>query len=483
MAPILRKHRTVRGRRRSDAVEDLEQSNALRHKGLADQAGTAAISALRTLARLQPQEPELRFDALEACARAHCSSASLATASRCSTRMGFLATQLGRPHLHSRSLITEATLLWCLDKLPTCLEKLAEALEWARSGRNDALELQCLGLLAVVNAQWGLDLESSAYETDLLSLTGHVHTNATNASTLCVRSECALERGDFDQALDFARRGLKEDASRVERPTIQQLLRLRGEAEIALGFYKESLMSFTRSRLLLARNDLAGQILELRIAAACLACDRNTERLRRQVQALRPMQCKEAVIKARLLELAWLFHGDLEKADTAQEQLIELLRSIEDGKRHRTFTLLKRLELLPNRTLRLIGTHGKITVSPLERRFIDEQSYELFYDGATGSLHVRHKEPVSLELSSMPGQLLAHFLRSPELSFSRQKIYESVWKTPFYREYNDNDVYVMLSKLRLLIGDRDRSPQLLRLNKDGYSFTGACRWGFIEPLA
>lgn len=101
----------------------------------------------------------------------------------------------------------------------------------------------------------------------------------------------------------------------------------------------------------------------------------------------------------------------------------------------------------------------------------ESDNYDLIFDTKDHLIVEKQKGYVDLKNQFILIELLKLFLLNPGVSYSKEKIIQTIWKQDYIPEVHDNKIYVTIKRLREMIETNSCKPNYIRRNNAGYHFS------------
>ena len=119
----------------------------------------------------------------------------------------------------------------------------------------------------------------------------------------------------------------------------------------------------------------------------------------------------------------------------------------------------------------LISYMEKLEQSELISLTEKTEIYDLVFDIKEQAILEKRRGYIDLKNQFVLMDLLKLFLLNPGVSFSKEKIIQTIWKQDYYPEKDDNKIYVTIKRLREMIESAPGKPYYICRNSAGYYFS------------
>ena len=451
----------------------LIESKLMRRQGKFNRAMKLLSEALRASTTTNPMS---RFDLVESYALLYSNFGY----SQKAMSLAYRAIKMAENELHMKGMIRAHFLIAKVAFPAGNLATAQRHLEQARSiaDRHGQIRHQgkILALMARMSMRRGKFKKAEHYLTECTELAKELGEQATFASLDLRQAELALEKSEYLPAAELALRSSRTFAALGNYSQLREARALLGEALIASGDIAGALSVLNTEPNCHAISGANGR---LRLAAAQLA---NGE-LENSLESLASVESRwlpifEHLLRLRLKEEVYRFKRNETETKEAQKCYALALKVLPKDLCGSFNLLLGRLGLSDRPVATLVTEQGRRFLTEKEIENLDIDEFSIFYDAMNSILHQRNCKEKRLPFNSIRGSLLAELMMNEKKGMTRIELYERLWKKPFNRLFNNNNVYVSMSNLRKLLHRKDDVFTI----KGRYYFDHQRKnWGLLIP--
>jgi len=266
---------------------------------------------------------------------------------------------------------------------------------------------------------------------------------------------------------------------RQARIVFGEALAVTGRRSRAVAVLTQGATGFAgdHGRLRLATVHLAG--------GDVTAAWQTTERL-----AENGLDCRDRLLLLSLSAIVAWRRGCSERATSFDGELAMRMQGAHPGVLLALERLQQRLKLREPLAAIVVDGNGRRCVTRREYERLRDEHYDLLYDGLRNTVRFadgdgsRRRHHLAYE--GRYGTLLSTLMQRAGETFTRQELYETVWRNAYNPMYHDNNVYVAISNIRRALGEEGRGQSSFRwISRSDYRYgfdATRGRWALIIPV-
>ena len=433
--------------------------------------------------------PIERFTILDNVAEAKTTLGNYEGAIKTSIRTESIATTINDEILYCKSLFSRALSFLWFGQINRAAKITHKCLEIGERNNSKSMKCKCMLLLARIDMLKGYAERSKLTLDRAMEIAGQLgNIDLTNAGKL-LQCELLISTNNLKKAVKLAEAALFRGEEEKTGPLLNELRALLGGLYLSQNKLIKSLdlLSFHRQ---FSRHSM-GWGLNPKLRLACVHIQAN--QMEEAESIFKKVNRKSLPVHERLLLLR--IEMKIARSKCEHSRFTSLLTEnkalqVQTEKEIIDYgNIQAKLLGVAEDTLfsRLIQNSGTSLLTEEENKNLNPDNYSLFYNGLTGKLYSHGKLIKTFSPNGQKGTLLTMLMKNNGKYYTNREIYEQIWKNRFNHEFNDNNVYVTMSKLRKTLKDTKtrRHWQFVKSSKAGaYAFDPGCQtqWAILIPV-
>jgi hypothetical protein len=432
--------------------------------------------------------PKQRFTILSNVTEAKTILGNYEGAIKTSLRTSSMATSMHDEILYGKSLLSRAISFLWFGKIERASEIIQKCFQIGDKNNSTTLKCKCLLLMARIDLlnnypeRCELNMRRATYLAQTIG-----NSDLITAGTL-IKCELLISSGHRKEAIKTAQLCLSESDDR-RGPLQDEIKTLLGGLYLSENEIIKALDSLSLQRHFSGHSMGWGLNAGLRLASVHLKANQINDALVILSNVkFKTLPAHEQCLFLKIKMKAARTGLDYKKFKELQIENVAFERKTEKGVIHYGNMQADILNVKEAPVYaEIIGNNGRRILSKQDSQSLQPEKYIFFYNSLTGNIYHKGALLETLSPKSIKGALLSMLMENNGRFYNHKQIYETIWKSRFNPEFNDNNVYVTISKLRKILKDTKTLTdwQFLKSSDQGaYTFEPAKNipWAIVIPV-